>query len=245
MGKISPELLNPAVAALALKQEDERLKTLDPVVITSLSFIPGKPKYLLMRGADSCALAHNIILSKEQALKLIRSLAEALSDWDKEQCQLTNNQEPRESGASLFGKTMKYTYRFKNPDIETALNVLCGKDYVQKAIREQYDNNNETIDFEFQSAPGESGASGCIWVSKSEIERVRAYNPDDWNPYPTVTPPVDGKKWLTQDEDGNLAIRSFARSFEEGIDYSWEDHDDRLIVAFRSLPGPYQPEETK
>lgn len=35
MGKISPELLNPAVAALALKQEDERLKTLDPVVITS------------------------------------------------------------------------------------------------------------------------------------------------------------------------------------------------------------------
>ena len=84
MEKTSPELLNPAVTALALKQEDERLKTLDPVVITSLSLIPGNPKYLLMRGVDSCALAHNIILSKEQALKLIRSLAEALSDWDKE-----------------------------------------------------------------------------------------------------------------------------------------------------------------
>ena len=27
--------------------------------------------------------------------------------------------------------------------------------------------------------------------------------------------------------------------------YSWEDHDDRLIVAFRSLPAPYQPGETK
>lgn len=84
MGKTSPELLNPAVTALALKREDERLKTLDPVVITSLSFIPGNPKYLLMRGADSCAFAHNIILSKEQVLKLIRSFAEALSDWDKE-----------------------------------------------------------------------------------------------------------------------------------------------------------------
>lgn len=85
MGKTSPELLNPAGTALALKQEDERLKTLDPVVITSLSFIPGKPKYLLMRGADSCALAHNIILSKEQALKLIRSLAEALIAWTRDQ----------------------------------------------------------------------------------------------------------------------------------------------------------------
>lgn len=84
MEKTSQELLNPTVTALALKREDERLKTLDPVVITSLSFIPGNPKYLLMRGADSCAFAHNIILSKEQVLKLIRSFAEALSDWDKE-----------------------------------------------------------------------------------------------------------------------------------------------------------------
>lgn len=60
MEKISSDLINPAVTAFALKQEDERLKTLDPVVLTSLSFIPGQPKYLLMRGADSCALAHNI-----------------------------------------------------------------------------------------------------------------------------------------------------------------------------------------
>ena len=84
MGKISAELLTPAVTAFALKQEDERLKKLDPVVITSLSFIPGKPKYLLMLGVDSCALAHNIILSKEQVLTLIRSFSEALGDWDKE-----------------------------------------------------------------------------------------------------------------------------------------------------------------
>lgn len=84
MGKISSELLNPSVNAFALKQEDERLKKLDPVVLSSLTLIPGNPKYLLMRGADSCALAHNIILSKEQVVKLIRSLAEALSDWDKE-----------------------------------------------------------------------------------------------------------------------------------------------------------------
>jgi len=140
---------------------------------------------------------------------------------------------------------MKCTYKFKNPDIGTAINVLCGKNYVQEAIREQYDNNNETINFEFQSDPGESAVWGCISVSKSKIERVRAYDPDDWNPYPTVTPPVDGKKWLTQDEDGNLDIRSFVRTFEEGIDYSWENQDDRLIVAFRSLPVPYQPENNK
>lgn len=89
------------------------------------------------------------------------------------------------------------------------------------------------------------GLCVTITVEKELVEFVPEYQENDWNPYPTVTPPVDGKKWLTQDEDGNLAIRSFARSFEEGIDYSWEDHDDRLIVAFRSLPAPYQPETNK
>ena len=80
---LSSGLLSSDVNAVELKQ-DERLKKLDPIAIHSLSIIPGKPQYLLMRRADSCALAHNIILSKEQSLKLIRSLAEALSDWDKE-----------------------------------------------------------------------------------------------------------------------------------------------------------------
>lgn len=75
---------------------------------------------------------------------------------------------------------MKCTYKFKNHDIGTAINVLCGKNYVQEAIREQYDNNSETIDFEFQSDPGESEIWGHISVSKSKIERVRAYDPDDW-----------------------------------------------------------------
>lgn len=80
---LSSGLLSSDVNAVELKQ-DERLKKLDPIAIHSLAIIPGNPKYLLVRGADSCALAHNIILSKEQVVKLIRSLAEALSNWDKE-----------------------------------------------------------------------------------------------------------------------------------------------------------------
>lgn len=84
MGKISSELLNPSVNAFALKHEDERFKKIDPILIYSLGIIPGNPKYLIISGADSCALAHHFILSKEEVINLIRSLSEALSDWDKE-----------------------------------------------------------------------------------------------------------------------------------------------------------------
>lgn len=150
------------------------------------------------------------------------------------------NKEPCESGASLFGKTMKYSYRFRNSDIETALNVLCGKDYVQTAIREQYDNNNESINFEFQSAPGESGAWGCISVSKSEIERVRAYDPDDWNPFPEVQPPECGEYLVTfKDEDADYVQQNYFDMLGR-----WKTaHSD--VIAFRALPAPYQPETNK
>nr|DAW99661.1 MAG TPA: hypothetical protein [Bacteriophage sp.] len=143
-------------------------------------------------------------------------------------------------GAFLLEKTMNYAYRFKNPDIETALNVLCGKDYVQKAIREQYDNHNETINFEFQSAPGESGAWGCISVSKSEIERVRAYDPDDWNPFPEVNPPECGEYLVTfKDEDADYVQQNYFDNLGK-----WETaHSD--VIAFRAFPAPYQPEARK
>jgi hypothetical protein len=81
--KLSTELLEPAVDAVALKRNDERLKRLDPVVIFSSGIIPGNPKYLLLRGADSCALAHNIILSKDQVINLRNTLSKYLYEWDK------------------------------------------------------------------------------------------------------------------------------------------------------------------
>ena len=236
---LSSGLLSSDVNAVELKQ-DERLKKLDPIAIHSLSIIPGKPKYLLMRGADSCALAHNIILSKEQSLKLIRSLAEALSDWDKEQCQQTRTQKPCESWAYLLEKTMKYTYRFKNHDIETALNVLCGKDYVQKAIREQYDNSNEPVNFKFPNHSAECVKWGHISVCKSEIERVRAYDPDEWNPFPEVNPPECGEYLVTfKDEDADYVQQNYFDMLGR-----WETaHSD--VIAFRALPAPYQPEAKK
>lgn len=140
---------------------------------------------------------------------------------------------------------MNYAYRFKNPDIETSLNVLCGKDYVQKAIREQYDNNNKTIDFEFQSDPGESGASGCIWVSKSEIERVRAYNPDAWNPYPAVKPSESGPYLITVKIKDQPDAKPFVTvGCLDPFGY-WEKYTDSEVLAFRELPEAYEKEKEK
>lgn len=130
-------------------------------------------------------------------------------------------------------------WKIKDPELKRKINQFVSDEEIDRICRCDMMDSFDCIFFSFED--------DCvsIRIDKSFFKEIPDYDPDDWNPYPTVTPPVDGKKWLTQDEDGNLAIRSFTRSFEEGIDYSWEDHDDRLIVAFRSLPAPYQPEETK
>lgn len=130
-------------------------------------------------------------------------------------------------------------WKIKGPTLKEKIMQLLSDESIAKRCQDQMTNGSNYI------LASDDDKKFSISIVKDLFENVPEYNSEGWNPYPTVTPPVDGKKWLTQDEDGNLAIRSFTRTFEEGIDYSWEDHDDRLIVAFRSLPAPYQPESNK
>lgn len=140
---------------------------------------------------------------------------------------------------------MKYTYRFKNHDIETALNVLCGKDYVQKAIREQYDNSNEPVNFKFPNHSAECVKWGHISVCKSEIERVRAYNPDDWNPYPAVKPSESGPYLITVKIKDQPDAKPFVTvGCLDPFGY-WEKYTDSEVLAFRELPEAYEKEKEK
>ena len=131
-------------------------------------------------------------------------------------------------------------WKIKDPELKAKVNAFFSDEEINNAFAK----NTDCYEY-FRLSININKSCFTFAIDKDLMELIPDYDPDGWNPYPTVTPPVDKKKWLTQDEDGNLAIRSFTRSFEEGIDYSWEDHDDRLIVAFRSLPAPYQPETNK
>ena len=132
-------------------------------------------------------------------------------------------------------------WKIKDPELKAKVNQF----FTDEEIHEEFEKNTDLYNYFRLSTVNQKGLCVTITVEKELVEFVPEYQENEWNPYPTVTPPVDGKKWLTQDEDGNLDIRSFVRTFEEGIDYSWENQDDRLIVAFRSLPAPYRPESNK
>lgn len=131
-------------------------------------------------------------------------------------------------------------WKIKDPELKAKVNAFFSDEEITNA----FVKNTDCYKY-FRLSTNINKSSFTFLIDKDLMKFIPDYDPDGWNPYPTVTPPVDGKKWLTQDEDGNLDIRSFVRTFEEGIDYSWENQDDRLIVAFRSLPAPYQPDSNK
>ena len=106
-------------------------------------------------------------------------------------------------------------WKIKDPELKAKVNAFFSDEEITNA----FVKNADCYKY-FRLSTNINKSSFTFLIDKDLMKFIPDYNPDDWNPYPTVTPPVDGKKWLTQDEDGNLAIRSFARSFEEGIDYS-------------------------
>lgn len=78
-----------------------------------------------------------------------------------------------------------------------------------------------------------------ISIDKNEIEIIREYNPNGWNPYPEVEPPRYGQ-YLVQWKKGPEGC---GEEFPLGV-YFWDKYETWTgIEAFRELPELYQPEE--
>lgn len=138
---------------------------------------------------------------------------------------------------------MKYKYRLKNKEIENALDVIFGKECVENELQRQMSNDSY---FLYLSIDSEDGVKGAIKVSKSEIERVIAHDPNDWNPFPQIKPPAYCH-WLVQFESGEIKVIEYVcQEFSPfSVGDFWNAPKLSKVIAFRKLPEPYQPEENK
>lgn len=110
---------------------------------------------------------------------------------------------------------------------------------------------DEKIDefYRQQSKDGSGYVRFHKWFSGSEdvtfelrLDRFElAYDPNGWNPYPSVTPPSEGD-WLVQHKDGEFSVKEFHASYgPEGCEKWWEGPTAvcYTVVAFRALPEKY------
>lgn len=107
---------------------------------------------------------------------------------------------------------------------------------ISDAYEYQKDNSNDWI--ELNVFEGKK-ASANLRIKKALFKEVREYDPNDWNPYPEVKPPANGRYLVTRQmkiDNGDTAIFIQLAGFENG---QWFMKND--VIAFRELPQPYHP----
>lgn len=154
-------------------------------------------------------------------------------------------------------------YRIKNPALEKLIFTIFDEESVMNAIAEQMPNTMLGISLASSTLTNEgttlnkeflhiTGLYGILGIPKSEIEAVFECEPSQWYPYPQVMPP-EPKKYLVQYAYTRTGekILSTATWYPQGYwTYHGDEHDgdpdyneaDGWIVAFRELPGFYEPE---
>lgn len=126
-------------------------------------------------------------------------------------------------------------WKIENPEIKAKVNQFFSDEEIDVDCHFQMENESEFIDLLF----GEGEIQ--IRLQKNYFKKEVEYKPDDWNPYPEVTPPSEGD-WLVQDKYGDLTIREFHVTYgPEGCDKWWENTPSYYpeAVAFRALPEKY------
>lgn len=98
-----------------------------------------------------------------------------------------------------------------------------------------------TIESVITLRKGLSPAAGSVVFDVFKNEFELTYNPNGWNPYPSVTPPSEGD-WFVQHKDGEFSVKEFHASYgPEGCEKWWEGPTAvcYTVVAFRALPEKY------
>lgn len=124
-------------------------------------------------------------------------------------------------------------WKIKDPELKRKMNQFISDEGINQLCKKQMEGISKCIFF-FE----DSGVS--IRIDKSFFEEFPEYNPDGWNPFPEVNPPECGEYLVTfEDEDADYVQQNYFNNLGK-----WETaHSD--VIAFRALPAPYQPEETK
>lgn len=124
-------------------------------------------------------------------------------------------------------------WKIKDPELKRKMNQFISDEDINQLCKKQMKGISKCIFF-FE----DSGVS--IRIDKSFFEEFPEYNPDGWNPFPEVNPPECGEYLVTfKDEDADYVQQNYFNNLGK-----WETaHSD--VIAFRALPAPYQPEETK
>lgn len=79
-------------------------------------------------------------------------------------------------------------WKIKDPELKAKVNAFFGDEEINNA----FTKNTDCYEY-FRLSININKSCFTFAIDKDLMELIPDYDPDGWNPYPTVTPPVDGK----------------------------------------------------
>lgn len=98
--------------------------------------------------------------------------------------------------------------------------------------------NHDSVDWVQLFDNRNPNASIILKVSKSLFKNVLGYSDTEWNSFPKIRPPKTGYYLVTLKSKTRTPF--VTTEFYE-IDQGWSAVLDENVIAFRELPGPYDP----
>lgn len=124
---------------------------------------------------------------------------------------------------------MKYKHQFKNKAFANALGIIFGEDCVDNELQKQINDESDYIYIEIFEP---EGIKASITIPKEETERVPDYDPDNWNPYPQLTPPRSGLYFIyrTYEFENKITVDRYEEGKYGG---RWSETAVKSILAFK------------
>lgn len=131
-------------------------------------------------------------------------------------------------------------WKIKDPELKRKMNQFISDEGIDMACRNEMADSFDHIFFEFED-DGVSIDGVSIRIDKSFFEEIPDYDPDSWNPLSEFEPAFSGC-YLVTCEAGSTPVVD--KAFFDKATNEWKPQN-LLVIAFRELPEPYQPEARK
>lgn len=122
--------------------------------------------------------------------------------------------------------------KIKDPELKAKVNAF----FSDEEITNTFAKNTDCYEY-FRLSTNINKSSFTFLIDKDLMKFIPDYNPDDWNPFPKVTPKPDKVYFVTlRTPTGQTVVTTSL--YLAG--FGWRKNFNLEVIAFREFPKPYK-----
>lgn len=123
-------------------------------------------------------------------------------------------------------------WKIKDPELKAKVNAF----FSDEEITNTFAKNTDCYEY-FRLSTNINKSSFTFLIDKDLMKFIPDYNPDDWNPFPKVTPKPDKVYFVTlRTPTGQTVVTTSL--YLAG--FGWRKNFNLEVIAFREFPKPYK-----